>query len=66
MDSVIMLGGWFHHNPTNVDGNALNYCSNRYLYRSNKMVSYYIGNFKNCKLIDYYFYNKGENGRMTN
>jgi hypothetical protein len=55
MDSVIMPGGWFHHNPTNVDGNALNDCSNRYLYRSNKMVSYYIGNFK-----------KGENGRMTN
>jgi hypothetical protein len=60
MDGTTTLGGWFRYNPTDANDNASNDHNNRYLNESNKATSYYFGDYKNHKLIDCYFYNKGE------
>jgi hypothetical protein len=60
-----MPGGWFLVLPDDKHATAPNDRRNRFLYRSNNTASYFFGNFKNRKIIDCYFYHKGENSRMT-
>jgi hypothetical protein len=65
MIGITTPGGWFLVLPDNTHATALNDGRNRFLYRSNNAVNYFFGNFKNRKIVDYYFYHKGENDKMT-
>jgi hypothetical protein len=65
MTGITMSGGWFLVLPDDKHASAPNDRRNQFLYRSNYAASYFFGNFKNRKIIDYYFYHKVENGMMT-
>jgi hypothetical protein len=65
MTGVTMSGGWFLVNPDDKFTSAPSDRRNQFLYRSNNAASYFFDNFKNKKITDYYFYQKGENDRIT-
>jgi signal peptidase I len=65
MNGITTLGGCFMVLPNDKHATSPNDRRNRFLYRSNNAASYFFDNFKNKKIVDCYFYHKGENNRMT-
>jgi hypothetical protein len=65
LDGVMTSKDWFHVTPLVFKPNGLNDRFNKYYYRDVSAHSIYNDNFKNKKLANYYFFNKGENGKIT-
>jgi hypothetical protein len=64
LDGVITSKGWFHITPLVFKSNGPYDRFNKYYYRDATVHSLYNGNFKQKKLADYYFFNKGKDGRI--